>query len=189
MIASDLAAQAARSAYEGARLRRAVVRAGLLGLALALVTSIALGPAALGWIPVFVAMWTLLEWRGTALLRGGRIGAVFGALIALVPTSLFMSCCRLGCSMAAGVCCNSARACAAIGVVVGLGVAAFLSRVAVKERSRATLGAALGIVATAVPRCTGLMFGESVGLLLGLAAGTALAGLLSTVVDRLRQPA
>jgi hypothetical protein len=157
---------------------------------LGLVTSVALGAGALGWVPVpvFVGVWTLLEWRGSALLRGGRIGAAFGALVALVPTSLFMSCCRLGCSMAGGVCCNTARACAGLGVIVGLGVAAFLSRLPSKDRSRATLGAALGIVATAVPRCTGLMVGESVGLLLGLAAGTAAAGLVCAFVDRIRQP-
>ena len=72
---------------------------------------------------------------------------------------------------------------------MGLGVAAFLSRLPAKERARATLGAGLGIVATAVPRCAGLMVGEGVGLLLGLVAGTAAAGLVVTMIDRTRQPA
>lgn len=189
MTAYELSSRAARRAYEGARLRRGLLRAAGLGALLGLVAIASIGLGAIAWLPVFAGVWTLLEWRGGALLRGGRVGALFGALVALVPMGVFMSCCRLGCSMAGGVCCNTSRACAAIGALVGLAVAVLLSRLPARERSRATLGAALGVVATAVPRCAGLMVGEGVGLVLGLVAGTAAAGLVCLVVDRLRQPA
>jgi hypothetical protein len=189
MTAYELSSRAARRAYEVARFRRGAGRAAGLGVLLGLVTVLGAGINALAWVPVFAGVWVWLEWRGGGLLRGGRIGAAFGAFVTLVPTSLFMSCCRFGCSIAGGVCCNTARACAGIGALVGLCVAALLSRLPAKERARATLGAGLGILATAVPRCAGLMVGESVGLVLGLAAGTAAAGLVCAVVDRIRQPA
>jgi hypothetical protein len=189
MTAYELSSQLARRAYEGARLRRASLRAAGLAVVLAVVAYGTIGVGGLAWLPVFFIVWSLLEWRGGPLLRGGRVGALFGAVVSMVPTSLFMSCCRAGCSMAGGVCCNTSRACAGIGALLGLGVAALLSRVPAKERPQATFGAALGIVATALPRCAGLMVGEGVGLVVGLAAGTAAAGLVCVVVDRVRQPA
>jgi hypothetical protein len=190
-VSIRVSSRLARRAYEGARLRRGLFRAGglgaVLGVGVLLVSSV--GPAGLAWLPIFVLVWTLLEWRGGALLRGGRIGALFGALVALVPASVFMSCCRAGCAMASGVCCNTTRACAGIGALLGLGVAALLSRLPARERTQASAGAALGIVATAIPRCAGLMLGEGVGLVLGLLLGTAAAGLVCVMVDRIRQPA
>ncbi|MBX3216505.1 MAG: hypothetical protein KF850_30995 [Labilithrix sp.] len=189
MTAYELSSRAARRAYEGARLRRGLLRAASLGALFGAVALASIGRGALAWLPVFAGVWTLLEWRGGALLRGGRVGALVGALVALMPMSVFMSCCRIGCSMAAGVCCNTSRACAAIGALVGLGVAALLARLPARDRSRATFGAALGVVATALPRCAGLMVGEGAGLVLGLVAGTAAVGVVGVVVDRLRQPA
>lgn len=189
MTAYELSSRVARRAYEVARLRRGAARAAGLAALLGLAVAVAVSASAIAWLPIFFVVWAALEWRGGALLRGGRVGALFGALVALVPTSLFMSCCRLGCAIGGGLCCSTSRACAAIGALMGLGVAAVLSRLPAKERMHATLGAGLGIVATAVPRCAGLMVGEGVGLLLGLAAGTAVAGLMCVVVDRVRQPA
>ncbi len=189
MTAYEISSRVARRAYETARLRRGVLRAGGLAALLGVAAVMAIGGTALAWLPIFFVVWVGLEWRGGALLRGGRVGALFGVLVALVPTSLFMSCCRLGCSIGGGLCCNTSRACAGIGALMGLGVAALLSRLPAKERARATLGAGLGIVATAVPRCAGLMVGEGIGLLLGLVAGTAAAGLVCFVIDRARQPA
>jgi hypothetical protein len=181
----------ARTAYELGRLRRAVVRSVGLGLVLAILSLIVIGQSAVLWLPVFLLVWTALEWRGGPLLRGGRIGAIVGALLALMPVSVFMSCCRLGCSMASGVCCNTARACGAIGALVGLFVTFLLARLPARERMIATGGAALGLVATSVPRCSGLMLGEGVGLLLGLLAGALAAGLVCRAIDavRLRKPA
>jgi len=189
MNAYELSSRAARRAYEIARLRRGAVRAVALAALLGLIAAVAVGAAALAWLPVFVVVWGALEWRGGALLRGGRVGALFGVLVAVVPTSLFMTCCRLGCSVGGGLCCSTSRACAGIGALMGLGVAALLSRLPSKDRAQATFGAALGIVATAIPRCAGLMVGEGLGLLLGLLAGTAAAGLVCVAVDRIRQPA
>ncbi len=189
MTAYELSFQASRRAYELARVRRGLIRTGALAALLGVVAVVAVGAAAIAWLPIFCVVWTALEWRGGALLRGGRVGALFGVFVALVPTSLFMSCCRLGCSIGGGLCCSTSRACAGIGALVGLGVAALMSRLPAKDRARATLGAGLGIVATAIPRCGGLMLGEGVGLVLGLVAGTAAAGLVCVAVDRLRQPA
>ena len=189
MTAYELSSRAARRSYEVARLRRGAVRATGLAALLGVIAAVAVGAQALAWIPVFFVVWAALEWRGGALLRGGRVGALFGALVAVVPTSLFMSCCKLGCSIGGGFCCTTSRACAGIGALMGLGVAALLSRLPAKDRTQATLGAGLGIVATAIPRCAGLMLGEGVGLLLGLVAGTAAAGLVCAVIDRRRQPA
>jgi len=177
----------ARRAYEVARLRRAIARAAPLGALLGLLAVMAIGPSALAWLPVFVLVWAALEWRGGALLRGGRVGALLGALVAIVPASVFMSCCQAGCTMASGLCCNTSRACAGLGALVGLGAAALLARLPARERTTATFGAGLGVVATAVPRCAGLMFGEGVGLVLGLALGTAAAGLVCLTVERLRR--
>jgi hypothetical protein len=189
MTAFELSSRLARRAYETARLRRGGIHAAALGLLLGLFAVIGAGIKALAWLPVFLLVWTALEWRGGALLRGGRVGALFGVLVALMPSSVFMSCCRFGCTMASGVCCNTSRACAGVGALVGLGVAAVLSRLPAQRRLEATVGASLGIVATAVPRCAGLMVGEGVGLILGLVAGTVAAGLVCLVVDRARQPA
>lgn len=186
-VVSDVARRA-RRAYEAARLRRGLVRAAALGLLLGLVSVLALGPAALPWLPVFVVVWTFLEWRGGGLLRGGRIGALLGIPLALMPASTFMRCCRAGCAMATGEC-SMSRACAVVGAVMGLAVAGLLARLPQKDRLHATVGAALGVVATSVPRCSSLMLGEAAGLLLGALAGTIAAGLVCAALDRARQPA
>ena len=181
----------ARTAYEMARLRRGIARSIGLGLILSILSLVVIGPSAALWLPVFLVVWTLLEWRGGPLLRGGRIGALVGAVLALMPVSVFMSCCRFGCSMAAGLCCNTARACGAIGVFVGLFVTFLLARLPARDRMLATGGAALGLVATSVPRCSGLMVGEGLGLAVGLAAGALAAGIVCRFIDvlRTRKPA
>jgi len=186
IVVSDVARRA-RRAYEAARLRRGLFRAVVLGSLLGLVAVATIGRAALVWIPVFVVAWTFLEWRGGGLLRGGRIGALLGVPLALTPASMFMTCCRAGCAMGLGEC-SMSRACAIVGTVMGLAVAGLLARLPSKDRLHATLGAALGIVATSVPRCASLMLGEAAGLLLGALAGTIAAGLVCAVVDRARQP-
>lgn len=189
MTAYELSHRLARRAYERARLSRGAVRAAGFGALLGLVATLANGALALAWLPVFLVLWTVLEWRGGPLLRGGKIGAMLGAVVAILPMSIIMTCCRAGCSMAGGACCSTSWACAGIGIVMGLGASILLSRLRATERKPATMGAGLGIVATAIPRCAGLMVGEGAGLLLGLLAGTLTAGLAITVVERFRQPA
>lgn len=179
----------ARRAYEAARLRRGLVRGAAFGALLGIVSSVALGLGALAWLPVFIGVWTLLEWRGDGFLRGGRVGALFGALLAIVPSGLFMTSCRIGCTLASGVCCSTSRACAGIGGLVGLGVAALLARLPAGKRVQTTFGATAGLIATSIPRCSGLMLGEAFGLVVGLLVGTVAAGLACAVVDRIRHPA
>jgi len=183
--AMERARQAARRAYEVARLRRGLVRALLVAVVLATLAVTTTGSSALALLPVFVLAWTSLEWRGGPLLHGGRAGAVGGVVAMIVPMSMMETCCRAGCAMTAGTCCKMAGGCLAVGALLGLAVAAWLARTSrEQDRLRAAAGAAIGLVATACPRCTEMMLGEGLGLLGGLVAGMMAATLVTVVVQR-----
>lgn len=183
------AREAARRAYETARLLRGAKHAALFVVLLGILALARVGTSALVWLPVFAVAWTFLEQRGASWLRGGRAGAIGGALALLLPASLLDDCCRAGCAMTGGACCKMAGGCIAIGVLIGFAVAAWLARRRDTDRRDAALGAALGLVATAVPRCSTMVLAEALGLLAGLVAGTIVAALVTAMVDRLRQPA
>lgn len=184
------AERVARRAYELARVRRGMLRAAALGAALALLAALVLGrQGALPLIALF-AVWSVVEWRGGAALRGARIGAPAGVLAWLVPTSAIDGCCRLGCTLTGGACCGITGACTMFGVLLGVAVGVALTRSSRSPdgarpeplRIEAVLGGIAGLAAAAGPRCTTLVLGESVGLLLGVVAGTAVASAIGAAL-------
>ncbi len=180
---------AARRAYERGRLASAAKHAVLFGVVLAVLAFVHGGISALAWVPGFVVAWTLLEHRGMSWLAGARAGAIGGALALLLPASAMESCCRAGCAMTGGACCKMAGGCIMMGAVIGLGVAGWLARRRDLRRAEAAFGAAIGMVATAVPRCSSMVLGEGAGLLAGLVAGTIATMLVSVAIDRARKTA
>lgn len=179
----------ARRAYERARLVHGATIAALFAVVLGILTVVRIGVPALVWLPVSAIAWTFLEQRGASWLRGGRAGAIGGALALLLPASVLDGCCAAGCAMTGGACCKMAGGCIAVGVLIGFAVAAWLARRRDTDRRAAALGAALGLVATAVPRCSTMVLAEALGLLAGLVAGTIVATFVTAMIDRARQPA
>jgi hypothetical protein len=177
----------ARIAYEAARLRVGFVHALVLTAFAALVTRLIYGSIEVAWLALMASVWIALEWRGGALLRGGRIGATVGFVALAMPLWAFRSCCRAGNAMMGADCCNMTGACVGIGIVLGLTLAAFLVRAPRTERRATALGMGLALLAVAAIRCGELLAGEAVGLLGGLAAGTVASGLVAAIVHRERR--
>ena len=176
----------ARRAYELGRLRQGAVRALALAVVAGAGAFVCAGPAALFWLPITVLVWTGIEWRGGALLRGGRIGAGGGLAALVVPVWVFRSCCRAGDAMMGKDCCNMTGACTMVGGAIGLLLAVFLVGAPRRERSERALGMVLALLAVASGKCSELLAGEALGLLGGLAAGAVASMLLAGFVERLR---
>lgn len=180
MNALESAEQVAKRAYEVARLRRGALRATLLTAPLVLLALVLVGregaPPLLG---LFV-VWAVLEWRGGAWLRGARLGVPAGVLAWLVPGAALESCCRIGCAVTGGACCGVSGACTMFGILLGAAVGVALTRKSAtwakgKVPLEAVAGGTVGLLAAAGPRCATLVLSESVGLLLGVLAGTGIA--------------
>jgi hypothetical protein len=183
----DLARRRSRLAYELARVRVGAVHALLLTAAAAVVTRLFYGSFEAGWLTITAAVWMWLEWRGGALLRGGRIGAAIGFVALAMPLWAFSTCCRAGNMVMGADCCNMAGACAGIGVALGLTLAVFLARVPRTERTASAVGMGLALIGLASIRCGELLAGEAFGLLGGLAAGALASGVVVTVLPRARR--
>ena len=181
MNALESAQRVAKQAYELARLRRGVLRATLLTAALVVLALLLVGrEGAFPLVGLFV-VWSVLEWRGGAWLRGARMGVPAGVFAWLVPGDALQSCCRIGCAVTGGACCGVSGACTMFGVLLGAAVGVAITRVKPATWAKGKLpleavaGATVGLLAAAGPRCATLVLSESVGLLLGIVAGTALA--------------
>jgi hypothetical protein len=174
----ERACRAARRAYELGRLRLGSVRALGVAATAATVAAIVVGRRALIWMPVTFALWVLVEWRGAWLSKGARRGLLAGAFTLLLPLSLLRPCCDMT-AMHAGEGCGGgmSNACLAVGSIFGLSLALLLPRAPRERRAEAALGTALGAASLAVFRCAPLLLGEAIGLLVGLVAGVAAAGL------------
>ena len=183
------ARQAAKRAYELARVRTGAIRALALVVIAGIAAYVSLGPAGLAWLPLTAVVWTGIEWRGGSVLRGGRVGAGVGLMALAVPVWAFRTCCRAGDAMMGADCCNMTSACSAVGVLLGLTLAVFLVRVPHGQKRESALGMGLALLAVASVRCGGLLEGEALGLLGGLAAGALASSLVAAVVDRARTPA
>jgi len=171
-MASDfaLAYRASRRSYELGRLGLALVHAAV---AVALVGAVAvglLGRSSLDWLPITFVATALAEWRGGFLLRGARRGMLAGLAALLLPLSVLRPCCGLDAKAMGVACCVMPSACSAAGALVGAAAALLLPN-APDRRLQASAGLLLGVVAVAVPRCSHLFLGETVGLLAGVAAG------------------
>lgn len=79
---------AARRAYEHGRWRSAGLRGLALSVLVALMGLAMLGPSGLWWAPAVFAVWSVVWWRGGAMLRGGQLGLLAGAGALLFPCSL-----------------------------------------------------------------------------------------------------
>lgn len=157
-------------AYERGRLRAALVHAVTFALLCAAASLAFVGARSLLWLPLTFAAWGALEWRGGLFRRGGRVGALAGAVTVLLPLSVLRRCCKPGAlEMMGGDCCSMPGACAGAGALVGLVLAMFLP--AEKKRGETVLGMALGIAAVAPLKCGALLVGEGLGLVGGLLAG------------------
>jgi hypothetical protein len=179
----------ARRAYELARLRTGAVRALALAAIVGVAAYVSRGADGLAWLPLTAAVWTAIEWRGGAVLRGGRVGAGVGLMALAVPLWALRTCCRAGDAMMGTGCCNLTGACSAVGAALGLTLAIFLVRVPRARLVETALGMGLALLAVAAVRCGGMLEGEALGLLGGLAAGALASSLVAALVDRIRSPA
>jgi hypothetical protein len=170
-------------AYEHGRLRMAAVHAVTFCLLSAGLSLAFVGARSLVWLPLVLATWGFLEWRGAGLLRGGRVGALAGAVTLALPMSVLRRCCKPGAlEMMGADCCSMPGACAGAGIVVGLVLACVLPSGG--KRRDTVLGMVLGIAAVAPLKCTTLLFGEALGLVGGLVAGVLAATMARAAVGR-----
>jgi hypothetical protein len=177
----------ARVAYELARLRIGALRGLILTTLVSGAAFLSFGETGLGWLTFTLVAWTVLEWRGGVLLRGGRIGAGVGLAVLVVPHWAFRTCCHAGDAMMGAGCCNMTSACTTIGVVLGLTLAVFLARTTRAERVESAAGMGVALLAVASVRCATLLAGEALGLMGGLAAGALASSLVAALVDRARR--
>jgi hypothetical protein len=185
----DATRRRARVAYELARVKLGVIRAVALAIVVAAAAFVSFGHTGLAWLILTAGTWTAIEWRGGALLRGGRTGASVGLAVLVLPHWAFRTCCHAGNAMMGADCCSLTGACAAVGLVAGLTLAVFLVRMPRATQAESALGMGLALLAVASVRCASLIGWEALGLMGGLAAGAAASSLVAIVVDRARHPA
>jgi hypothetical protein len=188
-------------AYERGRVRMALTHAVTFCLVSGGLSLLFVGMKSWVWLPLTLAAWGAVEWRGAGLLRGGRVGALAGAVTVMLPLSILRRCCKPGAlEMMGADCCSMPGACAAAGVVVGLVLACFLpdpfgvrgpetqldhrSIIHRESRGETVLGMLLGIAAVAPMKCSALLLGEAAGLVGGLVAGVLAAGAARAVLRR-----
>jgi hypothetical protein len=181
-----IAYRAARRAYEAGRLRAAALRGAAVAAAAGVLTVLVPGPRAIAWLPLTWLVVAFAEWRGLSLAKGARRGVLAGAATLFLPVTLLRTCCAADAAMD-GACCARPEACVAAGLLVGLVLAAGLP-VRGGSRVQAAIGMAAGMLAVASLRCGGLVLGEALGLLGGLAAGVAVAGVASSLLDLRARP-
>jgi len=174
----------ARLAYELGRLRAALLRAALLAAAAAAVGSWLVDTRAWLWAPFTFVVWTLLGWRGGALLTGATYGLAAGAVTCLLPLSLLRPCCRAGMVDMAATC-TMPGMCVMAGALVAVPLAALVMRRCGTRPREAAAGMALGVLSIATVKCSALFLGEALGLLGGVALGIAATAVLD-YVPRLR---
>jgi hypothetical protein len=177
------ARSASLRAYERGRLQTAALHAVTFGLLVAGLSLIFVGARSWTWLPLTLAAWGFVEWRGAGLLRGGRVGALAGAVTVALPMSILRSCCKPGALERMGAdCCSMPGACAGAGVVVGLVMASLLPLNGARRGT--VLGMVLGIIAVAPMKCSTLLVGEALGLVGGLFAGVVAASAARVVLAR-----
>jgi hypothetical protein len=181
--AFESARSASLRAYERGRVQTATLHAVTFGLLSAGLSLLFVGARSWTWLPLTLIAWGFVEWRGVGLLRGGRVGALAGAVTLALPMSVLRSCCKPGAlEMMGADCCSMPGACAGAGVIVGLVLACFLPT---NGRHRDTVqGMVLGIAAVAPMKCSTLLVGEALGLVGGLLGGVLAASAARMVLAR-----
>lgn len=178
--------RAARRAYELGRLRVALIRALWVALPIAALGLLTSGRAALLVLPLTLAAWLFLHFRGDELLRGAWYGLMGGLVTSVLPMSVLRPCCDINAAPGAA-CCTMPGACLGAGALVGVLLAA---AVPFGKASwwRTALGIALGMASVAVIKCATLFAGEAVGLVGGLAAGVAVMTFAKVVLASRARP-
>jgi len=178
---------AARRHYELGRLRGAVVRAlVVVGLA-AVVGGLAIGGAALVWLPLAFIVSVFTEWQGRWWMRGARRGTIAGFISLVLPLSILRPCCGSNPAAVLGAaCCTMPSVCWVAGGALGLALSLVLPRDGAANRWEAALGMLLGVLSITVLRCSALFLAEAAGLLGGLLAGVVAASLARALLDRSR---
>jgi hypothetical protein len=131
-----------------------------------------------------------VSWYGTSLLRGGRVGVVAGLVTNVLPRRLLHPCCTTD-EMARGAaaCCRSMYGtCGLVGLAIGVTLAMLLPRGPNVDRWRTAAGMAIAAVSLASLRCSGLILGETVGLVGGLVVGILASAGVASFLDH-RAPA
>lgn len=170
--AVDLRA-AVRASYERGRSRVSLMRAALAALLVATVATLAIGRGAAPWALVMLPVMFFAEHRGRALALGARRGALVGIATLLVPLSLLRPCCdpammELAARTGDLSCCTDWSCCALVGMLMGVLSSFALPRVSRASALSTLSGFAAGATAVAAVRCSALLWGETLGLLLGL---------------------
>ena len=183
----DVAYSAARRYYELGRLRDAVVRALVLVLLAAALTTALVGRSALAWLPLMFGVSVLTEWLGQWWMKGARRGFAAGFVALVVPLSILRPCCAADRAAALSAnCCTMPSICWVTGGALGLALSLLLPKHAASHRWQAALAMLLGVTSVTVVRCSALFFAEAAGLLGGLLAGVFAASLARALLDRSR---
>ena len=183
----DTTYRAARRHYELGRLRDAVVRALVVVLIAAVVGGLAIGAAALVWLPLSFVVSVFTEWQGRWWMRGARRGLVAGFVSLVLPLSVLRPCCGSSPMATLGAtCCTMPSVCWVTGGALGLALSLVLPRDGAGHRGEAALGMLLGVTSITVLRCSALFLAEAAGLLGGLLAGVVAASLARALLDRAR---
>jgi hypothetical protein len=184
MNALSNAASAARRAYEVARLRTGAVRALFVAAGTTTIASASVGASAFKWFALPWLAWTVVEWRGGALRKGGVRGLVAGMATLVLPLTWLRSYCTPGMVPGQGDCCTQPSLCVAAGAVAGL--VAALTLPASTRRLESAAGVSLGLGMVVVLRCAALLLGETAGLLLGVTLGVVAATVARVEIARRR---
>ena len=183
----NTAYRAARTHYELGRLKAAVARAAVLMLIGAMVAGLAVGKAALAWLPLMFAVCVFTEWQGRWWMKGARRGFGAGFISLLLPLSILRPCCSSNSAAALSAsCCTMPSICWVMGGTLGLALSLALPKDASGRRWEAALGMLLGVTSITVVRCSALFLAEAAGLLGGLLAGVIAASLARALLDRAR---
>jgi len=183
----QFAYRAARRQYELGRLRDAAMRAAVLVLLAAALTSALVGRSALVWLPLMFGVSVLMEWLGRFWMKGARRGFAAGLVALVVPLSILRPCCAADrMASLSGACCTMPSICWATGGALGLALSLMLPKEATGHRWQTALAMLVGVTSVTIVRCSALFFAEAAGLLGGLLAGVVAASFARALLDRTR---
>src|SRR5262249_35050118 len=154
---APMSAEILRRAYELGRLRTSLLRAAIVTLPIAIVAAVVVGPHALAWLPVTLAVWVLAFWRGGPIQRGAMFGAIGGLATMLLPLSILRPCCA-GMTQMTADCCTRPECCLMSGAVIGV-LLAMVVPVGQSSWWKTAGGLVLGVASMAMLRCSTLYLG------------------------------
>lgn len=182
-----MSAEIMRRAYELGRLRTSLLRAALVTAPIAIAAAILVGPHALAWLPITLALWVIAFWRGGPIQRGAMWGAIGGLATMLLPMSILRPCCdamTMTTTMTmTGDCCTRPECCLLSGAVIGV-LLAMVVPVGKSTWYKSAGGLVLGVASMAMLRCSALYLGEAIGLVGGVIAGAMIVSCVKGVYSK-----